>query len=102
MSMAEAVKLKEGGERRGGNSGGGNGNPLTSAFEKWGGYPRQWRGFLHEVRVEMRQVTWPTRREVFVTTWVVIVTVAFFGLFFFGVDSGVSWLVQRIIKLFAH
>ena len=51
--------------------------------------------FLHEVRVEMRQVTWPTRREVFVTTWVVIVTVAFFGVFFFGVDSAASWLVQQ-------
>jgi len=54
------------------------------------------------VRVELRQVTWPTRHEVFVTTWVVIVTVAFFGVFFFGVDSGVSWLVQRAIKFFAH
>ena len=31
----------------------------------------RWREFLHEVRVEMRQVTWPTRHEVFVTTWVV-------------------------------
>jgi preprotein translocase SecE subunit len=37
-----------------------------------------------------------------VTTWVVMVTVAFFGIFFFGVDSGVSWLVQRIIKFFGH
>ena len=58
--------------------------------------------FLHEVRVEMRQVTWPTRREVFVTTWVVMVTVAFFGVFFFGVDSSVSWLVQRMLKTLAH
>ena len=48
---------------------------------------KRWRGFLHEVRVEMRQVTWPTRHEVVVTTWVVIVAVAFFGVFFFGVDS---------------
>jgi preprotein translocase subunit SecE len=101
MSMADAVKLKEGGDRRGGDSGG-SGNAIAAAFEKFGEYPRRWRTFLHEVRVEMRQVTWPTRHEVFVTTWVVMVTVAFFGVFFFGVDSGVSWLVQRIIKLFAH
>jgi preprotein translocase subunit SecE len=67
-----------------------------------GEYPRQARGFLHEVRVEMRQVTWPTRHEVFVTTWVVIVTVAFFGVFFFGVDSAASWIVQRAIKFFGH
>jgi preprotein translocase SecE subunit len=37
-----------------------------------------------------------------VTTWVVIVTVAFFGIFFFGVDSGASWIVQRVIKFFGH
>ncbi len=63
-------------------------------------HPRRWRVFLHEVRVEMRQVTWPTRHEVFVTTWVVIVTVAFFGIFFFGVDSTASWIVQHILRLF--
>jgi preprotein translocase subunit SecE len=98
--MAEAVKLKEGGERRGGGNGGGN--AITSAVEKLGEYPRQLRVFLHEVRVEMRQVTWPTRREVFITTCVVMITVAFFGVFFFGVDSAASWIVQHIIKLFAH
>jgi preprotein translocase subunit SecE len=69
-------------------------------LSKLGEYPRRWRAFLHEVRVEMRQVTWPTRHEVFVTTWVVIVTVAFFGFFFFGVDSSASWIVQHIIRLF--
>ena len=74
MSMAEVVKLKDEGGRR--ENGGGN--PLTSTFEKIGEYPRRLRSFLHEVRVEMRQVTWPTRHEVFVTTWVVIVTI--FGL----------------------
>ncbi len=71
-------------------------------FSRLGGYPRRSRSFLHEVRLEMRQVTWPTRREVFVTTWVVLVTVAFFGLFFFGVDSAASWFVQRVIKFFGH
>jgi len=96
MSMADVVKVKEGGERRGG------GNAVASVFEKLGEYPRKWRAFLHDVRVEMRQVTWPTRHEVFVTTWVVMVTVAFFGVFFFGVDSAASWFVQRVIKFFGH
>jgi preprotein translocase subunit SecE len=100
MSMADVVKVKEGGERRGGGNGGGN--AVASAFEKLGEYPRKVRAFLHDVRVEMRQVTWPTRHEVFVTTWVVMVTVAFFGVFFFGVDSAASWFVQRVIKFFGH
>ena len=99
MAMADVVKVKEGGERRGGGEGG---NAITSAFEKFGEYPRRLRAFLHEVRIEMRQVTWPTRREVFVTTWVVIVTVAFFGIYFFGVDSAAQWFVQRMFKFFGH
>jgi len=99
MAMADAIKVKEGGDRRGGSNGS---NPLASTFEKFGEYPKRWRSFLHEVRVEMRQVTWPTQREVLITTWVVMVTVAFFGVFFFGVDSTVSWFVQHVIKFFGH
>jgi preprotein translocase subunit SecE len=65
-------------------------------------YPRRWRGFLHEVRVEMRQVTWPSRRDVVVTTFVVIVAVAFFGIFFFATDTAVSYLMTRLFNLFKH
>ena len=99
--MAEALKVKDEGARRGGGGEGG-GNAIAQAFENLGEYPRRWRAFLHEVRVEMRQVTWPTRHEVFVTTWVVIVTVAFFGIYFYGVDSAAFWIVQRVTKYFTH
>ena len=82
----------------------GRGSPfeMLGFFARLGEHPRRRRSFLHEVRVEMRQVTWPTRHEVFVTTWVVIVTVAFFGIFFFGVDATASWIVQHVIKFFGH
>jgi preprotein translocase subunit SecE len=57
------------------------------------------REFFAEVRNEMKRVTWPSRREVYATTIVVIVTSAFFGLYLFGVDlllnSAVQWLFQR-------
>ena len=101
MAMADAIKVKEGGDRRGGGNHSG-GNAIAAAFGNLSEYPRRARAFLHEVRVEMRQVTWPTRHEVFVTTWVVIVTVAFFGVYFFGVDSAVSRIVQSVIKYFGH
>jgi len=65
-------------------------------------HPKQWGEFLHEVRVELRQVTWPNQHEVVVTTFVVIVAVAFFGIFFFGVDSTVSWMVNRLFNIFKH
>ena len=65
-------------------------------------HPKRWGEFLHEVRVELRQVTWPTRHEVIVTTFVVIVAVAFFGVFFFGVDSTVGWILNRLFNTFKH
>ncbi len=63
-------------------------------------YPRRFQQFLREVRVEMRQVTWPTREDVFATTVVVLVTVAFFAFYFFVVDSAAGFLVQRVFNLF--
>ncbi|MGB6200218.1 MAG: preprotein translocase subunit SecE [Candidatus Acidiferrales bacterium] len=57
---------------------------------------------MHETRVEMKKVTWPSQKEVITTTSVVIATVAFFGVFFFVVDSGASWLMQRALNLFKH
>lgn len=56
--------------------------------------------FLHDVRVEMKQVTWPTREDVVSTTGVVIVTVFFFGAFLATVDWLVQLGVQRIFKIF--
>ncbi len=55
--------------------------------------------FLKEVRNEMKRVTWPSQREVYATTVVVILTSVFFGLYLFGVDllinNAVQWLFNR-------
>jgi preprotein translocase subunit SecE len=58
------------------------------------------RDFLHDVRVEMKQVTWPSKDDVISTTWVVIATVAFFGFFLWVVDLGVQKGVQALFKKF--
>jgi preprotein translocase subunit SecE len=62
--------------------------------------PRRFRQFVHEVRVEMRQVTWPTREDVRATTLVVIAAVFFFGAYLAVVDRGVAWMVTELFKLF--
>jgi preprotein translocase subunit SecE len=95
--MAEAAKLKEQGMRGGG---GGGGSAISATFEKFGEYPRRLRQFFHDVRVEMNHVNWPSRADVISTTVVVIVTVAFFSLYFLAVDSGVYTLMERVGKLF--
>ena len=44
------------------------------------------RRFLSEVRNEVGRVTWPSRREVYATTLVVILTSIFFGVYLYGID----------------
>jgi preprotein translocase subunit SecE len=44
------------------------------------------RRFLVEVRNETARVTWPSRKEVYATTVVVVLTSVFFGVYLWGVD----------------
>jgi preprotein translocase subunit SecE len=56
--------------------------------------------FFAEVRNEMKRVTWPSRKEVYATTIVVILTSVFFGLYLFGVDLALNALVQQVFTRF--
>jgi preprotein translocase subunit SecE len=58
------------------------------------------RRFLSEVRNEMARVTWPSRREVYATTLVVILTSIFFGVYLYGIDLLVSRLMGLIFRSF--
>ena len=57
------------------------------------------RRFLAEVRNEMARVTWPSRREVYATTLVVILTSIFFGLYLWGVDLALDRILQWVYRL---
>ena len=56
--------------------------------------------FFSEVRNEMKRVTWPSQREVYATTVVVILTSVFFGLYLFAVDLGLNNAVQWLFNRF--
>ena len=58
------------------------------------------RRFLSEVRNEMARVTWPSRREVYATTLVVILTSIFFGVYLYGVDIILSKAIGWIFTTF--
>jgi preprotein translocase subunit SecE len=45
-------------------------------------------------------VNWPTPADVVSTTVVVTVTVAFFGIFFFLVDTGVGKMIRQVLEYF--
>jgi preprotein translocase subunit SecE len=59
-----------------------------------------WRTFLAEVRNELKRVTWPSRKEVYATTIVVILTSLFFGIYLFALDFGLNSFVQWIFRRF--
>ena len=54
------------------------------------------RRFVREVIAELRKVIWPTRRELFSYSTVVLIFVTFMVLLVFGMDAGfvraVGWL----------
>ena len=62
-------------------------------------FPGRVKGFLGDVRNEMRKVTFPSRKEVQATTTVVIITVILFGVYFFILDqvigSGINWVLHH-------
>jgi len=65
-----------------------------------GGRIERARLFLSEVRNELKRVTWPSQKEVYATTVVVILTSIFFGVYLFMVDYGVNSLVQWLFLQF--
>ena len=62
--------------------------------------------FLHDVRAEMRRVSWPDAKHVQNTTIITLIAVVFFAVYLFLVDLGLSrlivgieWLVAKIARL---
>jgi len=70
-------------------------NVKGSAVKGWWGNSRN---FMAEVRNEMKRVTWPARREVYATTFVVILVSSFFGLYLWGLDLVFDRMVNSIFR----
>ena len=73
---------------------------LDNVREAAGGRIERARVFLSEVRNELKRVTWPSQKEVYATTVVVILVSIFFGLYLFALDFGVDSLVIWIMRKF--
>lgn len=50
-----------------------------------------------EAKNEIRKVVWPTRQETLQTTAMVVVVVLLIGLFLWGLDSLLAWMVSSAI-----
>ena len=73
---------------------------LDTVREAAGGRFEQMRVFLSEVRNELKRVTWPSQKEVYATTIVVILTSMLFGIYLYIVDVGLSSFMNWAFKTF--
>jgi preprotein translocase subunit SecE len=73
---------------------------LETVREAAGGRVERARVFLSEVRNELKRVTWPSQKEVYATTVVVILVSVFFGLYLFALDVGIDAVVMWIFRRF--
>ena len=58
------------------------------------------RVFLAQVKNELERVTWPTRKEIYATTLVVILTSVFFGLYLWSIDLVLTRLARALFATF--
>ena len=59
--------------------------------------------FIHDVRLEMKRVSWPSANHVQNTTIITLIAVVFFAIYLFLIDlaftqlvHGLNWLLQKI------
>ena len=55
--------------------------------------------FVRQVRQEMQKVTWPERKDTFISSAIVILLVVLFSLFFMLTDQiwskGLQWIIEK-------
>lgn len=64
--------------------------------------PARLSAYIEELKREMKLVTWPSREQVRSTTVVVLVTVAFFGVFFGIVDYVLALGQTRLYQMLGN
>jgi len=54
--------------------------------------------FLGNVKAELKKVTWPTRKDTYGSTIVVIVLVLMVAVFLWAVDSALSTVIRMLLN----
>jgi len=54
--------------------------------------------FLANVRSELRKVTWPTRKDTYASTVVVIALVLVVAVFLWVIDSALSTMIRFLLR----
>jgi preprotein translocase subunit SecE len=70
-----------------------NDQPLAPRSPKWLTTIRQ---FWHDVKAEMKKVSWPVRNEVVNTTIIVVIAIFFFAAYLYAADLFFTYIIQGI------
>ncbi len=65
-------------------------------------WPKATKEYVNDLKLEMRRVTWPNRKQVEGTTAVVIFAVFAFAAYFAVVDSVMAKGVDSVLKFFGN
>ena len=55
--------------------------------------------FFRETRREVSKITWPVRKEISVTTMLIVAFAVAMGVFFLVVDSALGYVVSKILGM---
>lgn len=55
--------------------------------------------FFQETRREIAKVTWPTRKEISLTTTLIVVFALIAGIFFLMVDTALGFVVSHVLGM---
>ncbi len=100
--MRRLMEKEERRQKRQQQKDGGKRRPQPSVGKTKPGEPRQplWKrlvNFLHEVRVELRKVSWPTRDQMVAFTTVTVITTVALTLVIFALDVALKEVVLIMI-----
>lgn len=54
---------------------------------------------LRETRTELKKVHWPSRKELTNYTWIVIFSVFIVSLIIYLIDSGLGFIIEKVVSL---
>ena len=72
--------------------------PKPAVAREKTGYVHQALQFLREVKIELKKVTWPSRKQTMGSTVVVIILVLLISIFLGLADVGLSALFRSILR----
>jgi preprotein translocase subunit SecE len=74
-------------------------NNQTSASGEKAGSKFSLTEFFRETQRETAKVTWPSRKETFVTTGLIVAMALIAGIFFLGVDTAIGFAIGKLLGM---